>query len=92
MATLANRIVVAPLTLANFKTVEGVLCGIDLRDQALTEHFLSMMLYRAGKWFCLAKYLVPWCEVHGPAKLAEFLDLGVNKVFPISYNIYRMWP
>jgi hypothetical protein len=85
--SLDGRIVGTQLTLHNGSAVWGVLACMNLRSMRSNEHFIALWVERRGRWFDLARYHdVDW-ERRSPAKLAEFLGLPLDEVFPISYDI-----
>lgn len=83
-----NRIVGTIGTLANGDQVWIVLGNIDLRNSYKTEHFLTLTVFnRHGKQFQLARYHDVAIGAYGPSQLAEFLDLSIDDIFPIAYDI-----
>jgi hypothetical protein len=85
--SLRGRIVGTKLRLCNGSEVWGILTNIFLQDVRKTEHFLSIWVERGGKWCGLARYHDVDRERRGPASLAAFLELSLDQVFPISYDI-----
>ena len=61
--------------------------NIDPANAQLTEHFLSLSLFVAGRWFHLARYHDIDAVSRGPRALARRLRGPVNSVFPIRYDI-----
>src|SRR5262249_59029714 len=53
----------------------------------LTTHFLTLSVERDGRWFHVARYHDFDYEERAPEKLAAFLGLAVNEVFPITYDL-----
>lgn len=89
VATLAGKEVGVQVQLSNRNEVWALIGNVDVHDPRLTEHFLTLSVERDRKWFSLARYHdFDYCE-RGPDALAAFLDLPVDEVFPISYDIRR---
>lgn len=61
--------------------------NIDLDSIEKTEAFVGISIIRDGEWFHLARYFDVALDTYGPEKLAEFLGLSIDEVFPISYDI-----
>lgn len=86
--SLSGRLASAHLTLANSHRVLALLGNINLADPVGTEHFLMLTVFTpSGGRFDLARYHDVDYERHGPAALAAFLDLPLEAVFPIRYDI-----
>lgn len=85
--SLGNRVVGTKVVLANGKRVWATVCNVEVRDPTATEHFITLSLMRRGKWFTLSRYHDVDYLDNGPDGLASFLGLGVDEVFPISYDI-----
>jgi len=83
-----NRIVGTIATFANGDRVPIILQNVDLQSPYRTEHFVTITLFNpAGKAFPLARYHDIAHDTHGPDKLAEFMGLSLNDIFPIAYDI-----
>ena len=84
----ANRIVGTIATLANGDRVPIILQNVDLQSPYKTEHFVTITVFnREGKTFPLARYHAIAHDTYGPDKLAEFMGLSVDDIFPIGYDI-----
>jgi hypothetical protein len=84
---LTGRVVGAQVRLANGTHVWGLLGNVDARNARLTEHFLTLSVFRDGRWFMLSRYHDFDYAENGPGALARFLELPVDQVFPIAYDI-----
>jgi len=84
---LDNRIVGTHLTLANGQTKFGVLSNVVLQDARRTAQFLLVQFMEGQEWFPLERYFDVAYDQHGPTALAEFLDLPLDQIFPLSYDI-----
>lgn len=68
----------------------AMLGNIDTGNPDITEHFLSVSIWKSGKWFHLARYFDPDHKRKGPTALARFLGVKVSDIFPISYDIRKI--
>ena len=85
---LGGCLVGIPIHLANGTVLTGVIGNFDPDTPRLTEHFLTLSVFRPdGVLFHLARYHDYDAAKQGPAKLAKFLSLPVDAVFPISYDL-----
>jgi hypothetical protein len=84
---LSNRVVGTRVRLANGDVVQALLGNIDEHNPRLTEHFLTLSVFRANQWFTLARYHDLEYQEAGPEALARFLSLSLAEVFPIAYDI-----
>lgn len=75
--------------LANGAEVWALVGNVDSNNPRLTRHFLTLSVLRDGSWFTMARYHDFDFDERGPKALAAFLDLRVDEVFPISYDISR---
>ena len=48
---------------------------------------MTISIERGGRWFHLARYHDFDANERGPQQLAAFLDLTIEDVFPISYDL-----
>ena len=87
--SLTGRVVATKVRLANGDLRWALLGNVDLENPRLTEHFLWISVIHKGKRFHLARYHDYDYAENGPHALAQFLGLGVDQVFPISYDISR---
>ena len=88
--TLAGKVVGSKVMLANGSQVWVLLGNINVEKPELTLHLLTMSIERDEKWFHLARYHDVSYASHGPAALSAFLDLGVDEIFPISYDLRKL--
>jgi hypothetical protein len=85
---LSGCIVGCPIHLANEMVLTGSLGNIDTTNARLTEHFLTLSVYRSdGSLFHLARYHDFDVSERGPVALTAFLGLSLEDVFPISYDV-----
>jgi len=84
---LTGRVVGTQVRLANNTNVWALIGNIDASNPRLTQHFLTLSVFRNGHWFTMARYHDFDANERGPRELANFLDLGVDEVFPIHYDI-----
>lgn len=87
--SLAGRVVGAEVVLRNSDRVWALLGNIDPVNEPLTRHFLTLSMFRNDDWFTLARYHDVDYRRRGPTALAAFLDLPVERVFPIRYDVRR---
>ena len=86
--SLDGRLAVTHLNLADGTTRLGILGNVSLDDPSANEHFLTLSLFAtSGERFHLARYHDADFAKRSPAALAKFLELPVDAVFPISYDI-----
>jgi hypothetical protein len=86
-ANLTNKVVGTKVTLANGQRVWAIIGNVDPTSARFTQHFLTLSVERDGQWFTLARYHDFDYSERGPETLARFLDLSVDEVFPIAYDI-----
>jgi hypothetical protein len=84
---LTGKVVATKVRLANGSLVWALVGNVDIGNPRLTEHFLTLSIEKDGRWFALSRYHDFDYSERGPEALAKFLDLPVNEVFPISYDI-----
>ena len=89
VSSLTGKLVGARVLLANGTQVWALIGNIDSQNQRLNEHFVTISIEHEGRWFHLARYHDHDFGTRGPAELAEFLGIGVDDIFPISYDIRR---
>jgi len=85
--SLENRIVGAEVELANGSHVWALLGNVAVADARQTRHFLTLSVFVRDEWFQLARYHDLDYDERGPAKLAEVLELTLDEVFPIRYDM-----
>jgi hypothetical protein len=65
-----------------------LLASVELDDALSTEEFLEVGVFGPdGRRFQLSRYFDHDYSENGPNGLAAFLNLSVEEVFPISYDI-----
>jgi hypothetical protein len=85
---LVSRLVSCELCLRNGTRLWGVLGDVDVADARLTEHYLSVSLFRPdGTQFYLARYFDISHKNAGPDDLAEFLGIPKADIFPIEWDV-----
>lgn len=89
VATLTGKVVATQVHLANGNLVWALLGNIDAQNKRLTEHFLTISITHNGKWFTLARYHDLDYATNGPDAFASFLNLTIDQVFPIHYDIIQ---
>jgi hypothetical protein len=87
--SLDGCIIGTQVRLTHGVVVWATLCNIDAANPHSTKHFLTLSVCRSGRWFHLARYFDFDFAERGPQALADFLELRVDQVFPISYDISR---
>ena len=86
---LGGRLVGAPVKLHNGEQHWAICSNISLRSLIATTHFLCLWIEKNGQWFALARYHDVDFQKRSPRKLAEFLGLPIDDVFPIEYDISK---
>lgn len=84
---LTGKVVGTRVRLSNGTILWGLLGNMEESNPRLTEHFLTLSILHANRWFTLARYHDIDYGEHGPDALARFLSLHVDEVFPIAYDI-----
>lgn len=85
---LAGCVAGVPVWLASGTVLTGVFGNFDPATPRFIEHFLNVSVIRPdGALFHLARYHDYDVAERGPARLAEFLGLLIDAVFPISYDL-----
>jgi hypothetical protein len=84
---LTGKIVGVEVTLADGSRRWALFSNVDRDSPELTEHFITLSLFIAGRWFHLARYHDVDAREHGPRALAAALRRPISKVFPIRYNL-----
>ena len=69
--------------------MQGALGNIDERDARATEQFALLKVFHDGRSFMLARYHDIFFDAasNGPEALARFLQLPIDEVFPISFDL-----
>jgi hypothetical protein len=84
---MTGKIVGMQVHLRNGSKVWAILGNLDLENERLTKHFLTLSVLRGGAWFTMARYHDFDSEKRGPLTLSDFLGLTIEEVFPVSYDI-----
>jgi hypothetical protein len=84
---LNNRIVGTRVTLRNGEKCWAIVGNISVNSKRATEQFLTLSVEKDSQWFNLARYHDVDYARRGPQQLAQFLNMEVNEVFPINYDI-----
>jgi len=84
---LDGRLVGTQVKLANGSMRWAFIGNIDTRNAHTTDHFLDLSIWERERWFHLARYFDHDYSRRGPLALAKFLGLGVDEVFPISWDV-----
>jgi hypothetical protein len=90
VASLGGKVVGTQATLANVNRVWAVIGNLFPNSIEKTEHFLTISVERGGHWFTLARYHDFDYFERGARELAKFLDIDVDEVFPITYDIRHL--
>lgn len=61
--------------------------NVDVHNAKATEHFISLSFRLGRTWFHLARYHDFDYENLGPKALAKALEIPINDVFPIAYDL-----
>lgn len=73
--------------LANGQRVNALIGNIESRDAKRTRLAISLTFFKGAQKFDLARCFDPDYDDRGPEALSRFLNLPVNEVFPISYDL-----
>lgn len=84
---MTGKIVGTQVHLRNGSKVWAILGNLDLENEKLTKHFLTLSVLRDRAWFTMARYHDFDSEKRGPLALNDFLGLTIEEVFPVSYDI-----
>jgi hypothetical protein len=87
VSSLIKRIVGTELRLHNGTRRYGILTNVRLNNFRQHEQGLCVWVEKNGKWFELARYHDSDYEKRSHAKLAQFLGLSMDEVYPITYDI-----
>lgn len=85
--SLTARVVGSQVRLGNGTNVWAIIGNVDVNNPRLTQHFLTLSVFRDGRWFTMARYHDIDANERGPGALAAFLGLRIDEVFPIAYDI-----
>jgi hypothetical protein len=75
------------VTLNNGQREWASLSNVDLRNEKVTSHFMTLSIIRDGKWFHLARYFDVDYTRRGSSVLSAFLGFPVQQIFPVRYDI-----
>jgi len=64
-----------------------MLGNIDLQDANQTARYLTISFLKEEERFDLARPIDFHYETHGPKALCDFLELKLEDVFPIRYDV-----
>jgi len=85
---LSNRVIGIPVRFAGGATTYALLGNIDLRHPRKTRQFLTISLLSGdNEWFHLARYHDSDYQRYGPEALARYMNLALEEIFPITYDI-----
>jgi hypothetical protein len=87
--SLDNRLIGAPVRLANGSQVWALIGNFNATNLRATQRFLTLSIEHEGKRFHLARYHDVGFSDEGPEALARFLGLHVDGVFPITVDVRR---
>jgi hypothetical protein len=73
--------------LANGRRLWAMIDNVDSVNSRSNEHFLSVSLSVDDKWISLARYHDIDYDQNGPQSLASLLNMPIDEVFPISYDL-----
>jgi hypothetical protein len=89
--SLTGSLVGCEVRLASGKRMMALLSNIDADNARLTEHFLTLSLYRAdGELFHMARYYDLDSRRRGPSALAAFLKMKKKEIFPIVWDVRHL--
>jgi len=75
--TLIGRVVGTQVRLARGASVWATIGNVDASNPRLTQHLLTLSVFRDGRWFTMARYHDFDADERGPEALATFLGLRV---------------
>ena len=84
---MSNRIIGTTVILNNGAEMVACLGNIELNSRKATREFLILSLWHEGRWLDLARYFDVDYDRRGPVDLGRQLQLAINDVFPIHYDI-----
>ncbi|MFZ6736048.1 hypothetical protein ACO0LG_29280 [Undibacterium sp. Ji42W] len=87
--SLTGKLVGTKVRFANGTDTWALIGNVDANNARLTQHFLTLSIFNADKWFTLARYHDIERERFGPEALEMFMGLDVNQIFLITYDISR---
>ena len=90
VSDLRGKVFGTQVQFANGSRACATLVNILPYDPRQTQHVLALSIERNGKWFHLARYHDFDFDRRGPDALSRFLELPIDEVFPISYDIREL--
>lgn len=87
VSSLAGKLIGTKVRLGNGTEAWAVIGNVDGNNRRLNQHFVAISIEREGHWFHLARYHDREYGDYGPEQLSRFLNLSVDDVFPISYDL-----
>lgn len=89
--SLVGSLVGCEVRLAGGKKMMALLGNLDVEQARLTEHFLTLSVYREdGEIFDLARYHDPDSSERGPDAMAAFLGMRKEEIFPIAWDVRHL--
>jgi hypothetical protein len=85
--SLTGKIIGTEVSLGNGSNHWAIIGNIDNENQRLNEHFVTLSFLENGNWFTLARYHDFDYKMNGPDALAAFLNISIDDLFPIKYDI-----
>ena len=90
VANLGETVLGTQVRLANGSLRWALLGNVEPINARMTMHFLTLSLERDGTWFHLARYHDFDYAERGPDALASFLNLPLEDIFPIVYDLRHL--
>ncbi len=84
---LVGKVAGTQVRLSSGRLVWAMIGNVDVHNAKATEHFISLSFRLGRTWFHLARYHDFDYESHGPKALADALQMPINDVFPIAYDL-----
>jgi len=89
--SLTGSLVGCEVRLACGKKMMALLGNLDVEKARLTEHFLTLSIYRDdGEIFHMARYHDFDSSERGPDALAAFLKMKKEDIFPIAWDVRHL--
>lgn len=85
--SLDGRLIGTQVRLSNGSLRWAMLSNLSADSAKKSQHFATLSVEEDGRWFHLARYFDADYETRGARHLAAFLDLPLDQVFPISYDL-----
>lgn len=89
VASMKGRIIGTEVTLNNGQKKWASMGSLHPNNSRRTQQFLNISIYSDDDIFHLARYFDSNYDIHGPEGLAKFLNLEVDVIFPISYDVSK---